>query len=149
MREIILNKKNNFIKKYTFFHFCFQNFSTNLYNVRLCIKQNGFDESLIQIFEYICIIHGYICSTVHPLRKQINRFDEYVQLINSSEIIELYSTSLNNVSHICQSIETLIRLNTNKFNHISQFATMVNLFSQFYEDLKVLNFRHIFLRNSL
>ena len=32
MREIILNKKNNFIKKYTFFHFCFQNFSTNLYN---------------------------------------------------------------------------------------------------------------------
>ena len=33
MREIILNKKNNFIKKYTFFHFCFQNFSTNLYNL--------------------------------------------------------------------------------------------------------------------
>ena len=31
LREIILNKKNNFIKKYTFFHFCFQNFSTNLY----------------------------------------------------------------------------------------------------------------------
>ena len=30
LREIILNKKNNFIKKYTFFHFCFQNFSTNL-----------------------------------------------------------------------------------------------------------------------
>ena len=33
-----MNKKNNFIKKYTFFHFCFQNFSTNLYiKIRLVL----------------------------------------------------------------------------------------------------------------
>ena len=52
LREIILNKKNNFIKKYTFFHFCFQNFSTNLY-FDSSHRSKFFQNTMQHVFHYI------------------------------------------------------------------------------------------------
>ncbi len=105
-------------------------------NVRQLIDQNNFHQTLIQIFEDICIIHGYVSSTIESLVQQIQQSDEYFRSINQSEIT-LYSNSLNNVYDICQLTETLLNTNKNKFNHIRLFSMVTNLFSQFYEHLKV------------
>jgi len=79
---------------------------------------------LIQIFEYICIIHGHICSIIDPA--------QYFQ----SEHLQ----SLDNVNHICESIETLINLNKDKFDQIENFSMINDLFIQFYQNLKVFRY---------
>ncbi|CAF1397438.1 unnamed protein product [Rotaria sordida] len=118
--------------------YSFENSNNDLVNnIHILISQNSFDEILIQLFEYICVIHGYVRSIIHPLQQQIQNLNEYFKLIDQSEM-KLYSHCLNNVSNICQSIETLIKLNKKKFDHIEQFPIIVNSFSQFYENLKIL-----------
>jgi hypothetical protein len=106
-------------------------------NVRYLINQNSFDEILLQLFEYICTIHGFISSTIDPLIQQIQKSNEYIQSINSSEIL-LHLNSLNNAYDICSSAKRLINQNKNKFGHIQIFSTITNSLSHFYDNLKVL-----------
>ncbi|CAF4552349.1 unnamed protein product [Rotaria sp. Silwood1] len=106
-------------------------------NIHSLISQIGFDETLIQLFESICIVRGYIRSVINPLQQQIKHLNENFKLINKSEMI-LYSNCLNNVSDICQSIETLIKSNKKKFDHIEQFSMIVYSFFKLYENLKIL-----------
>jgi len=92
------------------------------------INQNSFDEILIQIFEYCCVIHGYVCSTIDP--------GQYFQSIIQTEHLQ----SLDNVNHICESIETLINLNKDKFDQIENFSMINDLFIQFDQNLKVFRY---------
>ncbi|CAF1495282.1 unnamed protein product [Rotaria sordida] len=105
-------------------------------NMRIFISQHSFDQILIQLFEYICIIKGYVNSVIQPLNQQIQHFIQNFQLYKQFEI-NLYSNSLNEVSNICQSVETLIKLNKKKFDYIQQFSMIINSFFEFYENLKV------------
>ncbi|CAF3412465.1 unnamed protein product [Rotaria sp. Silwood1] len=105
-------------------------------NIHSLISQIGFDETLIQLFESICIVRGYIHSVINPLQQQMKHLNENFKLINKSEMI-LYSNCLNNVSNICQSIETLIKSNKKKFDHIEQFSMIVNSFFKLHENLTV------------
>ncbi|CAF2970016.1 unnamed protein product [Rotaria sp. Silwood2] len=106
-------------------------------NIRIFINQYGFDQILIELFEYICIIQGYVRSLIHPLNQKIQNFTQNFQLHNPSEI-KLYSQNLNQVSNICHSVEKLIESNKTKLDHLQQFSMIANLFSEFYKNLKIL-----------
>lgn len=114
--------------------------------MRTLISQIGFDEISIQLFEYICIINGYICSIIYPLQQNLQHSNTSVQLINQSEM-RLYSDSLNDVSKTFQSVETLIKLNQRKFHHIEQFSMIATSFAEFHSNLKV--FRCFKLNDSI
>ncbi|CAF3182032.1 unnamed protein product, partial [Rotaria sp. Silwood2] len=116
--------------------YSFEKFNNDLVNnSRTFISQHSFDPILIQLFENICIIDGYVRSSIHPLNQQIEHLIQNLQLHNQSEI-ELYSTNLIEIYTICRSVKTLIKLNKKKFNHIEQFSIIINLFSEFYKNLK-------------
>ncbi|CAF3349214.1 unnamed protein product [Rotaria socialis] len=118
--------------------YSFKKLSNDLVNnMRTLIGQINFDEILIQLFEYICIINGYVCSIIYPLQQNLQRFNTSVKLVNQSEM-KLYSDSLNDVSKIFQSVETLINLNKTKFHHIEQFSMIVTSFAEFHYNLKIL-----------
>ncbi|CAF1530528.1 unnamed protein product [Rotaria magnacalcarata] len=106
-------------------------------NMHTLIGQIGFDEISIQLFEYICIINGYVCSIIDPLQQNLQHFNTSVKLVNQSEM-KLYSDSLNDVSQTFQSVETLINLNKTKFHHIEQFSMVVTSFAEFHYNLKIL-----------
>jgi len=108
-----------------------------LKNARDLISQNTFDEIMVQLFENISIIQGYVCSTIDPLREQFQQSDdEYSQISNKFEK-DLYLNSIMAVYDICQSTETLLGVKKNKANDVRLFETFINLFSQFYHHLKV------------
>jgi hypothetical protein len=94
------------------------------------INQNGFDEILIQLFEYVCVIHGSVTAIIDPIQQQnqqsINRFEA-----------TLYLNSLNNIYDICESIKILLHLNKNSFDHIQVFSTIRTSFLQFYNNVQV------------
>ncbi|CAF2910595.1 unnamed protein product [Rotaria sp. Silwood2] len=117
--------------------YSFEKFSNDLVNnIRIFISQYGLDEISTQLFEYICIIQGYVCSVIHPLNQQLEHFIQNFQLHNQLEI-ELYSNILNKVCDICHLLEELIESNKRKFDYIEQFSIIVNLFYEFHENLKV------------
>src|SRR5689334_15164538 len=71
--------------------YSFKNSSIDLMkNIRNLISQNSFDEILIQLFEYMCIIHGYVCSTIDLLKEKIQQSNAFIPSMNQSEIT-LYS----------------------------------------------------------
>ncbi|CAF0926044.1 unnamed protein product [Rotaria sordida] len=116
--------------------YSFEKSTNDLINTtRNLINQNAFDLVLIELFKHICMIRGYVCSIINTLNQQIHHIIQNYQLINQSEI-KLYSKSLNEISNICQSVEILINLNKKKFDHVQQFPIIVNLFFEFYENLK-------------
>ncbi|CAF3384090.1 unnamed protein product [Rotaria sp. Silwood2] len=106
-------------------------------NIRSFIRQYGLDSILLQFFEYICIIEGYVHSTIHPLNQQIEHFIQNFDLYKQSEI-DFYSKNLNDVYNICRSAKTLINVNKKKFDHIEQFSIIINSCSEFYTNLKIL-----------
>ncbi|CAF4759046.1 unnamed protein product, partial [Rotaria sp. Silwood2] len=117
--------------------YSFEKFNNDLVNnSRTFISQHGFDPILIQLFENICIIDGYVRSIIHPLNQQIEHLIQNLQLHNQSEI-EFYSKNLIEIYTICRSVKTLIKLNKKNFNHIEQFLIIINSFSKFYKNLKV------------
>jgi hypothetical protein len=105
-------------------------------NIRDLINENGFDEILIQLFGYICDIHGHACANIDPLKQQSQMLHEYIRSINGYEI-KLYLNSLNKACELCQSSRTLLNLNKNKYDHIQIFATIRNSLARFYDNLKV------------
>ncbi|CAF3685388.1 unnamed protein product [Rotaria sp. Silwood1] len=118
--------------------------------IRNLINQNAFDLVLIELFKHICMIKGYVCSIINTLNQKIDHIIQNYQLINQSEI-KLYSKTLNEISNICQSVEILINLNKKKFDHIQQFPIIINLFFEFYENLKILYnnwFEHVEKNNN-
>ncbi|CAF1048806.1 unnamed protein product [Rotaria sordida] len=131
--------------------YSFEKSTNDLINTtRNLINQNAFDLILIELFKHICMIRGYVCSIINTLNQQIHHIIQNYQLINQSEI-KLYSKSLNEISNICQSVEILINLNKKKFDHIQQFPIIVNLFFEFYENLKILYnnwFEHVEKNNN-
>jgi hypothetical protein len=109
-----------------------------LKNARDLISQNTFDEIImIQLFENISIIKGYVCSTIDPLREQFQQSDDEYLEISKKDKIDLYLNSIMAVYDICQSTETLLGVKKNKANDVRLFETFINLFSQFYHHLKV------------
>ncbi|CAF2755273.1 unnamed protein product [Rotaria sp. Silwood2] len=119
-------------------------------NIRSFIRQYGLDSILLQFFEYICIIEGYVHSTIHPLNQQIEHFIQNFDLYKQSEI-DFYSKNLNDVYNICRSAKTLINVNKKKFDHIEQFSIIINSCSEFYTNLKILYnnwFEHVEKNNN-
>ncbi|CAF3132543.1 unnamed protein product [Rotaria sp. Silwood2] len=109
-------------------------------NIRIFITQTGLDEILLQLLKNSCIIYGFVRAIIDPLKQHLSDLDEYFSLINESEI-KLYSDCLNNVFSICQTMKTLIELHKKKYDHLRQFSIIVNLFSQFHKNLKILSNR--------
>ncbi|CAF1068292.1 unnamed protein product [Rotaria sordida] len=125
--------------KVLYLEYSFEKSSNDLIkNVRDLINQNSFDEILIQLFQYVCIIHGYVCSTIELLKEKLKQSNEIIQLMHQSEI-ELYSNSFNDINDVCQSTKTLLKLNKKQFGHIEIFSMMNKSFSQFYDHLKSLH----------
>jgi hypothetical protein len=119
-------------------------------NIRLLLNKNSFDEILIQLFQEICINHGYICSTINLLQQKIQQSNADFVLINQSEIT-FYIDNFNNIYNICYSVKKLIKQNKNKFNAIKQFQIIDNLFSEFNKNFKVFKYfqQQKKLRNTL
>jgi hypothetical protein len=105
-----------------------------LKNVRDLISQNTFDEIMIQLFENISIIQGHVCSTIDPLKEQLQQSDDEYDSISNKVEKDLYLNSISTVYSICQSTETLLGIMKNRINNS---RTIMNLFSQFYHHLKV------------
>jgi len=133
-KVLIINLYNSFLC----LEYSFKNTSDFLRkNVRQLIDETDFNEILIQLYEYICIIYGYACSTIHPLNELIQQSNEYFNLMNQSER-RLYSNNFNDITQICESTKTLLQLNKDKFSHIQLYLTVANSFYQFFDKLKVL-----------
>lgn len=96
-----------------------------------------FNDISIQLFEYVSIIHGYVCSIIHPLKQTLQNSNMNPSLDNQTDL-KLYSNNFNEVSKIFQSVETLITLNKRNIEHLEQFPAASRLFSQLYENFKVL-----------
>ncbi|CAF4393084.1 unnamed protein product [Rotaria sp. Silwood2] len=104
------------------------------------INQNSFDQISIQLFEYVCILNGYVCSTIDPLIEKMKQSNQYFQLMSESEII-LHTNSFNHIHDICESTNTLLMLNKKQFDHIEIFSMINNSFSEVYDNLKTLRNR--------
>jgi hypothetical protein len=57
---------------------------------------------LIKLFENVCIIHGYVCSTIEFVKTQIPKSNSHSSSLNSNAIT-FYSNSLINLWDIIQS----------------------------------------------
>ncbi|CAF5054773.1 unnamed protein product, partial [Rotaria sp. Silwood1] len=108
-------------------------------NIGDLASQNNFDEILIQLFENLSMIYGYVCLIIDSLKKKIQESNKNFQLIQQSDITR-YSNCLNNIYDICLSTKTLLKLNENKFSHIQHYSIITNSFIQFYENLKVFRY---------
>ncbi|CAF1264946.1 unnamed protein product [Rotaria sordida] len=106
-----------------------------LKNIRELINQNNYDENLIQLFENISMIYGYVYLTIDSLQEYIQSLNEDVRL-NRKYNITLHSTCLNNIIDICESTEILFNLNNNKFRYIEHYSIISDSFIQFYQNLK-------------
>ncbi|CAF1275976.1 unnamed protein product [Rotaria sordida] len=109
-----------------------------LKNIRELINQNNYDENLIQLFENISMIYGYVYLTIDSLQEYIQSLNEDVRL-NRKYNITLHSTCLNNIIDICESTEILFNLNNNKFRYIEHYSIISDSFIQFYQNLKILH----------
>ncbi|CAF3302861.1 unnamed protein product [Rotaria sp. Silwood2] len=107
-------------------------------NIRELVCKNNFDENLIQLFENISIIHGYVRLTIDPLAKQIQKLKEYFQEIKQSGIT-LHSNCLNNILDICQSTTTLLVTKNKKCSLNQDYLMIVSSFTQFYQNVKTLH----------
>jgi len=94
-------------------------------SVRELIRTNGFNEIFIQLFEYICIIHGYVSSIILPL-----------QQANESEF-RIYFRNFIKIYGIFEATKTLIHRNMNNFSHIRMFSTIRSSFFLFHNNVQV------------
>ncbi|CAF4982668.1 unnamed protein product [Rotaria sp. Silwood1] len=52
-------------------------------NIADLISQRNFYEIIIQLFQYLSMIHGYVCLTIDPLKQRIQELNKNFQ-INST-----------------------------------------------------------------
>lgn len=81
----------------------------------------------MQLYEYICTILGYVCSTVN-----------FIEQHSADSSTKFHSNSLKNINEICQSVQTLLDCNNNRFAHIQLYSTIKKSFAQFDEKFKVI-----------
>lgn len=110
----------------------FKNISDDLVkNIRYSITQDTCDQTLIELFQNCSILHGYICSTIHPTQRSQN-----FQLMNQSE----HLNNLNDIVNICKSMKTLMDLNKEQLDQIQNFLSIKNIFTQLYRNLTVFSY---------
>ncbi|CAF3165968.1 unnamed protein product [Rotaria socialis] len=104
-------------------------------HINSLMEQKGHDQILIELLQNICIIKGYIWSTIDKLQKQLRRSHEFIQLMQKHDIL-LYTNNVKNACDKCQSIQELLTSNKNKFNRIHIFSPIMNLFPGILRNLK-------------
>ena len=116
------------------FDYSFINSSNDLVkSVRDLINQNNFDEKLIHLFENICIINGYTCSTIEFVKDQIRESNQRYSLLNPSHTF--FSDKLKTIDNIIQETQSLIRLNEK--NYKQDFKIIKTNFVEFHQKFKV------------
>ncbi|CAF4914414.1 unnamed protein product [Rotaria sp. Silwood1] len=107
-------------------------------HIHYLINKNIFDETLINVFENIYMIHGYVNLSIDSLKHKMEQSNQHIQLINQSDV-NLHSNILNNTYDICQSTHTLLNMIKNKYDHTEHYLIIVDSFNQFYQNLKILH----------
>ena len=100
-------------------------------NIRALISNNGLDEILMQLHEYICTIFGYVCSTVNFIEQYFPK--------SADSSTKFHSNSLKNINEICQSVQTLLDCNNNRFAHVQLYSIIKKSFTQFDQKFKVIS----------
>ncbi|CAF3536781.1 unnamed protein product [Rotaria sp. Silwood1] len=108
-------------------------------HIHYLINKNIFDETLINVFENIYMIHGYVNLSIDSLKHKMEQSNQHIQLINQSDV-NLHSNILNNTYDICQSTHTLLNMIKNKYDHTEHYLIIVDSFNQFYQNLKLLSY---------
>lgn len=103
-------------------------------HIRSLINNNGLDDILLQLYEYICTILGYVCSTVNYIE------EHSLKTLDSSS--KFHSNSLKNIHEICQSVQTLLDCNHNRFAHVQLYSTIKTSFAQFDQNFQVIGSIH-------
>jgi len=97
--------------------------------LRHLISQYNRESMLIQLFEYICTIHGLSSIILDRLKQQNQSINEHEKSI--------YNHGLDKIEKISRSIKVLIELNKMKISHIDQHSIIINSFHQFYQNFNV------------
>jgi len=84
---------------------------------------------LIQLFEYICTIHGLSSIILDRLKQQNQTVNEHEKSI--------YNHGLDKIEKLSRSIKVLIELNKMKISHIDQHSIIMNSFHQFHQNFNV------------
>ncbi|UJR17453.1 hypothetical protein I4U23_004348 [Adineta vaga] len=114
--------------------YSFINTSNDLMNnIRELMNQHPSDKILINLFENLCLIHGYVYSIILPLQ-------QLSEQSNESEIT-LYLNNLNNIYEIFQSTKLLLHDNIVSFCQTKLFPITRSLFFQFHNNIKILRNR--------
>ena len=100
-------------------------------DARELIHQHPNDKVLAQLFENICLLHGYVFSIILPLQQQ--KLDD---LASESEG-KLHLNNLNNVYDIFQTTKSLLQRNVDHFRHLQLLSTIRSSFSQFHNNVEV------------
>ncbi|CAM4979910.1 unnamed protein product [Rotaria socialis] len=106
-------------------------------NIHDLIKNSILDETLVKLFENIQTISGMVCATIDPLKEKMKQSNQYVRVMNENEIW-LNENNLTQAMDVCKSTKTLLELKKKQYGHIQTFSTVVNLFTQFYDNLQIL-----------
>ncbi|UJR17946.1 hypothetical protein I4U23_004845 [Adineta vaga] len=104
-------------------------------NMRELINQSPSNKILIELFDKICLIHGYVFSIVVPLENQ-----RHNEQLNESEV-SLYLSKLKKIYTIFLKTQSLLYRNIAKFSHMPLFSTIQSAFSQFYTNIKLVRSR--------
>lgn len=90
--------------------------------------QNTNDRILCQLFESVCVLHGYALAT-DRLRKVVIQSDN-----------DIYLNNLKDIEKMCESIGDVLSLNRERLNTLGHFPVFDNLFTFFYHNVKVKTF---------
>lgn len=106
-------------------------------NICEMINQNDFDKILIQLFEHISLINGYVCLRIDLIKQQIHNLHEYIQSKTQSEL-DINSAAMQSVDDICEEIIKLFDRNQKKLLCIGQYVTFFDAFNIFCYHFKVI-----------
>lgn len=92
---------------------------------------------LSQLFESVCILHGYALATGR-LR------NAFIQSDN-----DIYLNNLKDIQKICESIHDVLSLDRERLNKLEDFLVFDDLFMSFYQNVKVKIYREAKLKSLL
>jgi hypothetical protein len=83
----------------------------------------------IQLFEYICTMHGASSITLDRLKQQMQSIDEHSK--------QIYNAVIDKIEKLSRSIKALIELNKMKISQFDQESIITHSFSRFHRNFNV------------
>ena len=93
--------------------------------LRDLVYKNTNDRTLSQLFENVCVLHGYALAT-GQLRNVFNQSEN-----------DIYLNNLKDIQKICESINDVLSLDRERLNTLEHFPVFHDLFTSFHQNVKV------------